>query len=436
MRLLCLSNGHGEDTIALRIVQALQQQPDPPQIAALPIVGEGHAYERQGIPIVGAVKAMPSGGFVYMDGHQLARDLRGGLLQLTRAQMKTVRAWAAGGGFVLAVGDIVPLLFAWWSGLPYAFIGTAKSEYYLRDEHGLLPRRSWFEQLESWSGSVYLPWERWLMTRPRCRAVFPRDRLTTHFLRQWQIPAFDLGNPMMDGLEPSGRTFISAEARLSESPPLTIALLPGSRNPEAYENWNLIVQSATAVQKAMPNRSLLFVAAIVPGLNLAQFQQTLRVQGWRQSGQANGQSGQTDEQAYEQIYEQAYEQHEQIYEQAYGQTNAQLILTYAFNDCLHRADLGIAMAGTATEQLVGLGKPVIALPGKGPQFTPAFAEAQTRLLGCSVTLVNRPQMVPPAIAALLQDPDRLYQIQHNGQHRMGTEGAARRIAAHLLSELR
>ncbi|HEY9641810.1 MAG TPA: hypothetical protein V6C57_15080, partial [Coleofasciculaceae cyanobacterium] len=133
MKLLCLSNGHGEDAIALRILQALQQQPVPPKISALPIVGEGQAYTRHGISLAGAVKAMPSGGFIYMDGHQLARDLQGGLLQLTRAQLKTVKDWGKQGGMILAVGDIVPLLFAWWSGAPYAFVGTAKSEYYLRD---------------------------------------------------------------------------------------------------------------------------------------------------------------------------------------------------------------------------------------------------------------------------------------------------------------
>jgi len=39
------------------------------------------------------------------------------------------------------------------------------------------------------------------------------------------------------------------------------------------------------------------------------------------------------------------------------------------------------MAGTAAEQAIGLGKPVIPIEGKGPQFTKSFAEAQRRLLG-------------------------------------------------------
>ena len=36
-----------------------------------------------------------------------------------------------------------------------------------------------------------------------------------------------------------------------------------------------------------------------------------------------------------------------------------------------------SMAGTATEQAIGLGKPVIQIEGKGPQFTKTFAEAKT-----------------------------------------------------------
>ena len=94
MRVLCLSNGHGEDAIALRILRELQQQPTPPDLTALPIVGEGYAYTNSGIPLIGSVKAMPSGGFIYQDGRQLARDIRGGLLQLTLAQLRAIRAWA------------------------------------------------------------------------------------------------------------------------------------------------------------------------------------------------------------------------------------------------------------------------------------------------------------------------------------------------------
>ena len=65
-RLLCLSNGHGEDIIAVRILQELRQISSKLNISALPLVGEGRAYFTAGIPVIGAVQAMPSGGFIYM----------------------------------------------------------------------------------------------------------------------------------------------------------------------------------------------------------------------------------------------------------------------------------------------------------------------------------------------------------------------------------
>ncbi|GAB4384786.1 MAG: lipid-A-disaccharide synthase-related protein [Elainellaceae cyanobacterium] len=406
MKLLCLSNGHGEDIIAVRILQELQQSFSVEPVA-LPIVGEGRAYITHGIPIAGPIQQMPSGGFIYMDGRQLLRDVRGGLPRLTWAQLQSARSWAKKGGVILAVGDIVPLLFAWWSGAPYAFVGTAKSEYYLRDEQGVLPRRSWFERLENWSGSVYLPWERWLMGHPRCKAVFPRDRLTAQFLKKSGIPAFDLGNPMMDGLEPRQ---VSFGVEPSPEPRLAFALLPGSRAPEAYENWQVIVQAVFNLVAAFPGRSLLFLGAIAPGLEMAAFQQALRAGGWQQTAADHYLT--------------------------FKQYQATLILTQTdFSDCLHQADLAIAMAGTATEQFVGLGKPALILPGKGPQFTAAFAEAQTRLLGPSVILARQPAEIPGLVQSLLHNPDQLQIIAENGRTRMGSSGAATRIAQCILEKL-
>ncbi|MEY3963682.1 MAG: hypothetical protein RLZZ106_937, partial [Cyanobacteriota bacterium] len=43
-RLLVLSNGHGEDLIALRVLQALHRRRPELEIAVLPLVGEGAAF--------------------------------------------------------------------------------------------------------------------------------------------------------------------------------------------------------------------------------------------------------------------------------------------------------------------------------------------------------------------------------------------------------
>jgi len=92
------------------------------------------------------------------------------------------------------------------------------------------------------------------------------------------------------------------------------------------------------------------------------------------------------------------------------------------------------MAGTATEQFIGLGKPAIIIPGQGPQFTYAFAEAQSRHFGKSITLIQSPRQVAEAIASLLSDPERLRAIAENGIRRMGKPGAAHRIAECLIEK--
>jgi uncharacterized protein (TIGR03492 family) len=434
LRLLVLSNGHGEDAIAVRILKELQWQPHPPEIFALPLVGEGHAYQKLEIPLIGSVRTMPSGGFIYMDGREFMRDLRGGLLQLTFNQIQTVRHWVrfqqklGNNSAILAVGDIVPLLFAWLSNTNYAFVGTARSEYYVRDEKGLLKRKNTVTWLEHFSGSVYHPWERWLMSRSRCKAVFPRDSLTTKILQRWPIPAVDVGNPMMDGLEPTFPTarFYSSNVEQQElARPLIITLLPGSRAPEAYANWQKILIAVSALMASFqeqdwlaPTRgTLVFLGAIAPSLHFASIHQILQSHGWHPHSNSPVQI--PDSEAL-----------------VFKQRNAYFILTQrAYNDCLHLGDLAIAMAGTATEQFVGLGKPAIAIPGNGPQFNPKFAEAQSRLLGPSLILVEQPDEVPQVVRSLFANPDELHVIAENGLRRMGKAGASRRIAECLMKRL-
>lgn len=417
MRLLCLSNGHGEDTIALQILKALRQLPNAPTIEVLPIVGEGHAYQKQGFSIIGTVKAMPSGGFIYMDRKQLANDLQGGLLTLTLDQLKTVRQWSkdckrkAEPAIILAVGDIVPLLFAWQSGLNYSFIGTAKSEYYLRDEAGWHPRQSWWDdRLAHLTGGVYLPWERWLMSRPNCKAIFPRDRITTQTLTTFGLSAYDFGNPMMD-LE--AQPIVADPSKsLSESlsRSLTILLLPGSRAPEAYRNWDVILSGLQNLAEQFDNRRIEFLTALSGDLDRTIIHNALIQNNWKQTNSAD----------------------------QYSRPDRPYVLTLGmakFSEYAHAADLAIAMAGTATEQFIGLGKPAITLPGQGPQFTPAFAEAQTRLLGRSIIYVKEMNQLASTLRQLLQDSEQLTAIAHNGPQRMGKCGAADRIAHKLVQIL-
>ncbi len=369
----------------------------------MPLVGEGNAYRQSSIEIYGPVQsAMPSGGFIYMDQQRVLNDLRSGLLSLTLNQLQACRQWTTNGGQILAVGDIVPLLFAWWSKAPYAFIGTAKSEYYLRTDDTALkspPKWPWHR----WFNSVYLPWERSLLQQPRCKAVFPRDCLTTQFLKQWPIPALDLGNPMLDDLEPKG---LLSPTLLPKAQAI-ILLLPGSRPPEAYANWQLMLEGITPL--ATQGKNIVFIGAIATQLDFEPLQESAITLGWT-----------------------PYSISLPLPHVALNRQQAHLIIVkQAFSDGLHLADLAISMAGTATEQCVGFGKSVITIPGNGLQFTWAFAEAQTRLLGPSIHFLENPTQIPATVLHLLHQPERKECDRLNGQERMGQPGAAHRIAQHL-----
>ena len=102
------------------------------------------------------------------------------------------------------------------------------------------------------------------------------------------------------------------------------------------------------------------------------------------------------------------------------------------------------MAGTATEQAVGLGIPVLQIAGHGPQFTTGFAEAQRRLLGpavhCAAGKVDDPATLK-ASAALLQKllalPIKaLERYRTEGLQRLGASGGTGRMAQAILDSVR
>jgi uncharacterized protein (TIGR03492 family) len=94
-------------------------------------------------------------------------------------------------------------------------------------------------------------------------------------------------------------------------------------------------------------------------------------------------------------------------------------------------EVGLATAGTATEQLVGLGIPVLSAPGPGPQFKAAFARRQSRLLGGAARPCRNPAELAAGLELLLADGDWRRQLGQIGQRRMGPAGGSGRLA-HLL----
>ena len=116
-----------------------------------------------------------------------------------------------------------------------------------------------------------------------------------------------------------------------------------------------------------------------------------------------------------------------------GKNGACLLLAQGrFGDILEASRACIGLAGTANEQAVGLGKPVVAFPGPGSQFTKKFLAMQKRLLGDSLAAVEGPRAAGQAVLEILADGEKYRHMAACGRERMGGPGGADRMAAEII----
>jgi uncharacterized protein (TIGR03492 family) len=414
--LLVLSNGHGEDLIAMRVLDALGRRRPQLQTAVLPLVGQGGAYaaaEAAGrLRRVGPQLQLPSGGFSNQSLRGLLADLHAGLPLLSWHQWQLVRAWGRSGRPVLAVGDLLPLLLAWAGGGPYGFIGTPKSDYTWASAPplgwGASPMADAYHRLK---GSEWDPWEWALMAHRRCRLVAVRDALTARGLRRHGVAALAPGNPMMDGLDAA-----PLPARLR--PRRRLLLLAGSRMPEALRNAERLL-SALNQLAAGPAITVLLATGREP--SPAQLAPLLQQQGFGLQSAEPGLTGPEPDAAPAAIWRRG--------------TIELWIGPGRFAAWAGWAEVGLANAGTATEQLTGLGIPALSLPGAGPQFKPGFARRQSRLLGGAVVPCRDGTQLAERLQVLLTSPELRRQLGRQGQRHMGPAGGSAALAALIEARL-
>ncbi|MBC1259744.1 sugar synthetase [Synechococcus sp. BSF8S] len=398
-RLLLLSNGHGEDLIALRIGRALRERRPAMQLCALPLVGEGEVYrkaEQDGwLQQVGPRQRLPSGGFSNQSLPALLHDLRAGLPALSWRQWQLVRRWGDAGDPILAVGDLLPLLLAWGSGAPYGFLGTPKSDYTWRSGPDRDPLADRYHRCK---GSEWDPWEWALMADRRAKLVAVRDGLTARGLRRRGVAALAPGNPMMDGLDPAPLPEPLRQRR-------RIVLLCGSRLPEALGNARRLLEGLACLPTLEPQVVLCPTGSRPSRQDLDPL---LRAQGYTQVPITPGCGASA----------------------AWGlQQRLVLLGQGCFESWAGWGEVGLATAGTATEQLVGLGVPVLSMPGPGPQFKRGFARRQSRLLGGGVRVCTSPLELAGELDRLLKDAQLRRQRGCIGRRRMGDAGGSERLAA-------
>jgi uncharacterized protein (TIGR03492 family) len=385
LRVLFVSNGHGEGAIAERIAREVRALAGRPVgLDHLALVGDPPAGDA--LASVGPRRTMPSGGLVAMGNvPAFARDLRAGFAGLFAAQAAFLRREGPRYDCVVAVGDAYALALALLARVRTLFVGTAKSAYV----------------------APYGAFERQLLRR--ATRVFVRDAATASALRARGVPAEAPGNVIVDLLDgappPAGE--------LARGP--RIGLLPGSRQP-AYGDAVRLARVFAALAERVPGLGA--ALSLAPGLEPDTFARVLAAGGW-QLGPGDGAGI-------------AF---------VAGSGPARLVgWSGPLGTLLRASTLVIGQAGTGNEQAAALGLPVVALDAEGPgirKFGPGeawYRMRQRRLLGDGLLLVApEPVTAAAQIANLLGDAPRLAHMRNAGRERMGGAGGANAIARAVLA---
>ena len=393
---LLLSNGHGEDLSGALVAAELMQRGIP--VEALPLVGHGSPYRQRGVPVLGRTRSCSTGGLGYTSLGGRLSELLEGQMGHVLGRLLLLRRRRRHYGLVVAVGDVLAVLGSWLSGLPSAVYLVAYSSHY--------------------EGRLRLPWPcGWLLSQASIKAIWSRDCLTANDLsQQLNRAVVFLGNPFLD--------VVSADT--SESlplPALQLALVPGSRLPEAARNLALMLRVlALLPEEWARSQPLRLRAALVAELDSSCVAKLAGPLGWRLEPSDRLIRGPL------------------VVELGWGQ----------FGEILASSQLVLCMAGTAAEQAVGLGKPVLQLVGGGPQFTAGFAEAQRRLLGPGVRCAPGSSGSAATLAATAQLAQELLEQQGDpkqgaalrqslaaiGLERIGAPGGSEAVAAAIMAMLR
>jgi len=367
MRICFLSNCYGEDRSAALIAREVKKLRPEVKVVGAPLISPGSEYLKRGIPILTRGKIPPSGGFPTKSVWGFILDLAN--LYVPIKYYLTLKKKKKDINYAVVVGD-VPLLVLGYLALrrDTIFLAPAKSDY----------QRPHY-QIEE------------LIMRKIPRKILTHDQYTATNLQKKGIPAFFLGNPMMDELIPKG-------LNLGESP--IIGILPGSRK-EAYRNFLKILKVVELV-----NEKVNFVCALPDSLKIEKIVELVKKDTWSYTDGMLVKNGKRVR-----------------------------LVKDGFTDVISQADIIIGLAGTANEQAAGLGKPVISFAGFGPQTTPGRMKDQARLLGGAVKFIsNFPRGVVSEISFLLKNPEERKRRGEIGTFRMGPPGGARKIAELIIKE--
>jgi uncharacterized protein (TIGR03492 family) len=361
-RVLFIANGNGEDSIAAEIIRKL---PKAISVEAYPMVGSGAAYEAL-CPLVGPRAQVPSEGWRHTAG-SVSRDLKGGMLASVGPAIKFLRSIRGRYDRVVVVGDGVGPLLCWLAGLQIdIYLDVFKSGY--AHTYGII--------------------ERFIIGRA-AKTVFCRDHMLATTLRHAKIDGRSVGNVMLDCVPHGAYDFHKRRAHH-----LAVTLLPGSRATTAYS----LKMQVDALKLLPPQLVPDVFVAIAKGIDPQRL------------ATATGltyKSGDSNESADRGTL-----------------TGKGLTLHLAhgvLGNLIEVSDVVLSQAGTATQQALGLGTPVITF-NRADNRAKRMADEQALMGEARILTAETPQALVEALGRLLADPNERVRLGDIGRQRLGGAG--------------
>ena len=373
-RLLFISNGYGEDSIAAEIIRRL---PKGVIAEAYPTIGEGLAYNNV-CAVVGPRAQLPSQGWRNVRG-SLARDIVSGGRGAIMPGLEFCRRVLGHYDRVVVVGDIV--------GVAGCYVTGHRDVVYL-------------DVYKTGFGRLYWPIERWVIGKTASTVFCRSDRLAAP-LRQDGVDARCVGNVMMDTISYGDYDVAARRTR-----PQAVALLPGSRH-YTVESFTLQVEALSMI--APDQRPDIFLAAA----GSVSLEALAKGAGLAMRGPMTGEAGD-------------------------GGTLSGAGLTVhvargAAGNVIEAADVVLSQAGTATIQALGLGKPVVTFIN--PRDRQSRVRDENSLFGdARVVVPPVAERVAESVEKLLSDPKERLRLGAIGRNRIGGPGAIGTIIDAILRQ--
>ncbi len=390
-RILVISNGHGEDLSGCLLAKRLTELGN--QVDAMPIVGHGNNYLKNNIRVIGKTRLFDTGGLGYNSLQGRLDDLFNGQIIYFLKKLYLTYSMRKQYDSFLAVGDIVPILFAWVCRKKYFLYLVAYSSHY--------------------EGKLVLSWPcRFFLKSQNLKKIYSRDQLTTDDLKnQLKREVNFFGNPFMD--------IFDQDENKSKNSQINFSLLPGSRIPEIENNFIIMLDLLENLSNYKIFNHFSFNFALVDSFSIKKIEKILNKRNWLHS----------ENRKFNNV----------IYK--FKSIHISLIWN-SFEKILSRSDVVISMSGTAAEQAVGLAKPVIQIEGPGPQFTSSFADAQRRLLGnnvfCATKYKDKEEQINETIKIIFKvlyllklDKRFLISCEKIAKSRIGKIGACLKISKNI-----